>query len=438
MKSYNIITYGCQMNAHESEKLAYILESKGYIPANGNDDADIIIFNTCCVRENAERKAFGNIGKLKALKAEKPELIIAVCGCMTQQEGVSDKLIKKFPFLDVVFGTFNIDSFWDYLKERDKRGKSVVEVLAHENAVSEEHGYKREGTVHAFVNIMYGCNNFCTYCIVPHVRGRERSRSEDAIIGEVKSLLESGYREITLLGQNVNSYGHDLGGPGSFAALLDKLGALPYKCRIKFMTSHPKDLSVEVVETISRHKNLSKNIHLPIQSGSNEILGRMNRRYTREHYLKLVEIIRQKLEGCGLTTDLMIGFPGETEADFEQTMDIVRQVRFSGAFTFVYSPRSGTPAAKFPDQLDDDTLKRRIIRLVELQNSITSEINAEYVGNVFEVLVDGKDSKREGCMCGRTESGKLVSFEGKEELLGKFVNIKINRSSMASLQGELA
>lgn len=435
---YQIVTYGCQMNVHESEKLAEILENEGYLPTEFREEADLIVFNTCCVRENAEKRVFGNVGALKNLKKRHPELLIAVCGCMPQQQGMAEKLTAKFPFVDIVFGTYNIDEFASLIRKRKKDKVRVVEIWPHEKEICEEIGYKRDSSVHAYVNIMYGCNNFCTYCIVPYVRGRERSRSISAIRTEVNGLIERGFKEITLLGQNVDSYGSDLDAGANFPALLNELCKIDGKYRIRFMTSHPKDLSEEVVKTMAEHSALCNSIHLPIQSGSDRVLRRMNRKYSVTHYLSLIEMIRKYLPDCAITTDLMVGFPGETEEDFLETLELVKKVRFDNAFTFVYSMRSGTLAAEYPDQIEEAVKKDRIVRLVALQNRITAEISRAQLGKKFEVLIDGHDNRDSERFAGRTDCGRLVSVSAKPGIgIGDFVRVGIVKANASSLQGEI-
>ena len=437
MGTYKIVTYGCQMNVHESEKLAAILKGQGYSPVDRAEEADVVVFNTCCVRENAERRAEGNIGALKNLKAERPDLILVVCGCMTQQKGRAEALLKKFPFVDIVFGTYNIDEFGLYLQRRRGGEKKVLQLWEKEGPIDESVGYDRSGGVHAYVNIMYGCNNFCSYCIVPYVRGRERSRKSADILREVKALLDGGIREITLLGQNVNSYGQDLTREPEFPELLEQVGDLPGKFRVRFMTSHPKDLNERVVRVLAKSPNLCNSIHLPVQSGSSEILHRMNRRYTAEDYLAKVDMIRSALPECALTTDIMVGFPGEREEDFADTLKLVERVRFDSAFTFVYSPRKGTPAAGMPDQIPPAVKKRRITELVALQNRISEQKAAALIGQTVEVLADGEDLKKKGFLCGRTEGGRLVSFRGDPALLGQFVSVRIQAAGLSALRGEV-
>ena len=434
---YQIVTYGCQMNVHESEKLAEILEREGYLPTEDREEADIIVFNTCCIRENAEKRVFGNVGAIKNLKKKKPELLIAVCGCMPQQNGMAEKLTARFPFIDIVFGTYNIDEFASMIGKRKQNGKRVVEIWPQEEGIREDIGYRRDSSIHAYVNIMYGCNNFCTYCIVPYVRGRERSRSMSAIRSEVETLISQGYREITLLGQNVNSYGSDLHDGTDFVKLLKNLCEIKGDFRIRFMTSHPKDLTEEVVRTIASQDKLCHSIHLPIQSGSDRVLQRMNRRYTAEHYLGLIDLIRRFIADCAITTDLMVGFPGESDIDFEETLALVRRVRFDNAFTFVYSVRNGTKAAGFADQIEESVKKERIIRLVKLQNQITAEISRAQIGKTFEVLIDGHDNKFPERLSGRTDCGRLVSLLPAENLsVGDFVKVHIVKANASSLTGE--
>jgi len=433
MNSYFIVTYGCQMNVHESEKIAGLLVSIGYSAATSLNEADVIVFNTCCIRDTAEKRAYGNIGALKSLKKTNPSLIIAVVGCMTQQKGGAEALLKKFPFVDIVLGTHNIDELPIVIQEKRKR--SVISINQDPSPVINEEVpiYRTSGT-NAWINIMYGCNNFCTYCIVPYVRGRERSRKIVDVIHDVKTVISEGYKEITLLGQNVDSYGHDLDDGTSFALLLREISALPGKFRVRFMTSHPKDITKEVIDVIASSPHICHNVHLPIQSGSDSILKKMNRKYTSEQYLAIVRYMREKMPDVGITSDIMIGFPGETDEDFEKTCDIVRRVRYSNAFTFVYSPRNGTPAAAMP-QLSAEIKKARITELVRLQNEITKEISKEYIGNRYEVLIEDVNKKYPGTVCGRTNSGRLVTMKGKEDLIGSFVTIKIAQARSASLFG---
>lgn len=432
---YKINTYGCQMNVHESERLAKSLEKLGY-SQSFDDNFDIIVFNTCCIRDTAEQKIMGHIGKLKKIKRANPSLIVAIVGCMSAQKGKAEQLLKKFPFIDIILGANNLDEFESTVIKLQQQHKKTLSVPAEEKPeVIENVEYTRTSMPNAWVNIMYGCNNFCTYCIVPYVRGRERSRQPQSIIDECRQLIESGYKEITLLGQNVNSYGKDLADCDTdFAALLEELAQIPGDHRIRFMTSHPKDLNKKVIDIIAKYDTLCKNIHLPIQSGSNNILKAMNRHYTREYYMDIIENIREKMPLCGITTDIMVGFPGESEADFEDTLDLLQKVRFSGAFTYIYSPREGTPAAKMP-QIPYEIKSARIQKLIKAQNQITKSLSKTYEGNVYRVLVE--DSKGEGNLCGRTDCGRLVTFAGSVSLVGTFKNVLITKSQSASLFGKI-
>lgn len=433
---YFITTYGCQMNVHESEKIAGMLVDIGYSSASSYEDADIIVFNTCCIRDTAEKRAFGNIGALKSLKRTHPDKIIVVVGCMTQQKGGAEALAAKFPFVDIILGTNSLDRLPILVQEKRNR-KTMISVASDPTVdLSLELPIYRTSGTNAWINIMYGCNNYCTYCIVPYVRGRERSRAIGDVIADVKQVLSKGYKEITLLGQNVDSYGSDLQDGTNFALLLKEISAIPGKFRLRFMTSHPKDFDREVIDVIASSNNICHNIHLPIQSGSNEILRRMNRKYTVEQYLSIVDYIKEKMPDVGITSDIMVGFPGETEEDFLETCDLVRKVRFSNAFTFIYSPRKGTPAASM-EQIPSDVKKSRITRLVKLQNDITKELSDEYLGNTYEILVEDVNPKYPGTVCGRTDSGRLVTIKGEPSLIGSFLDVKITKSRSASLFGEI-
>ncbi len=424
------------MNVHESEKIAGILSGMGYLECKAPEDADVIVFNTCCVRENAEQHAFGNIGMLKKLKAEKLELVIAVCGCMTQQGNFSEKLLKSYPYVDLVIGTFNIDKFGELLAKKIESKKRLVEILEKNGEISESVTPLRSSFPNAWVNVMYGCNNFCSYCIVPYVRGRERSRRADKIVAEIKGLVENGYKEITLLGQNVNSYGKDLKDGSSFSSLLDEIGKLEGKFRLRFMSNHPKDLTEEVVEAIERNLHACKAIHLPVQSGSDRILKEMNRRYTVEDYLGKVAKIRDIIPNCAITTDIIVGFPTETEKEFEDTVSLVEKVRYDGAFTFVYSPREGTKAAAMDGQIPADIKKDRIMRLVDIQNEINREESSKYVGSTVEILFEDYDEKKQKYM-GRDERGRMAYCEYPENVVGKFAEVEITSTGGMSLIGKI-
>ena len=437
-KKYCVVTYGCQMNLHESEKISGILSGMGMSAVNEPENADVVVFNTCCIRDTAERRALGNIGKMKELKKKNKNLLIVVTGCMTQQNGFAENMKERYQYVDVILGTHNISDLENQIRIRLEKKKRVAAVLDTDGYIDDETTpVTRTSFPNAWVNINYGCNNFCTYCIVPYVRGRERSRDMKSIISECEKLINDGYKEITLLGQNVNSYGNDVPDENvNFANLLREVAKIDGKFRIRFMTSHPKDLTEDVVKAIRDNDKICNNIHLPIQAGSNSVLKNMNRRYTREHYLGLIDMIRRYLPDCGITTDIMVGFPYETEEDFLDTMDIVEKVRFSTAFTFIYSVRKGTKAAEMP-QIPYEIKQNRIKRLIASQNEITEEISKDYVGNVYEILVEGMQEKKNGYVVGRTESGRLVSAKGDESMIGEFKNVKITAVKNAQLLGEI-
>ena len=437
-KKYCVVTYGCQMNLHESEKISGILSGMGMSAVNEPENADVVVFNTCCIRDTAERRALGNIGKMKELKKKNKNLLIVVTGCMTQQNGFAENMKERYQYVDVILGTHNISDLENQIRIRLEKKKRVAAVLDTDGYIDDEATpVTRTSFPNAWVNINYGCNNFCTYCIVPYVRGRERSRDMKSIISECEKLINDGYKEITLLGQNVNSYGNDVMDENvNFANLLREVAKIDGKFRIRFMTSHPKDLTEDVVKAIRDNDKICNNIHLPIQAGSNSVLKNMNRRYTREHYLGLIDMIRRYLPDCGITTDIMVGFPYETEEDFLDTMDIVEKVRFSTAFTFIYSVRKGTKAAEMP-QIPYEIKQNRIKRLIARQNEITEEISKDYVGNVYEILVEGMQEKKNGYVVGRTESGRLVSAKGDESMIGEFKNVKITAVKNAQLLGEI-
>lgn len=435
LKKYFITTYGCQMNLHESEKLAGILTEMGYSQAENEEDANVIVFNTCCIRENAEDRAEGNIGALKQLKRKNKDLIIAVGGCMTQQKGFAEKFHQSFPFVDIIFGTHNLENFKELLLLKLSQKKSVIRVEEKEGKIIEGTPKTRNSFPNAWVNITYGCNNFCTYCIVPYVRGRERSRKLEDIVLECKNLIRQGYKEITLLGQNVNSYGQDLGGV-DFADLIDAVSKIDGKFRLRFMTNHPKDLTEKLVIAISNSDKTCKTIHLPVQAGSNRILKLMNRKYSREDYLSKIELLRKYIPDIAITTDIMVSFPTETEDDFCDTVDLVNKVKFSGAFTFIYSRREGTPAAKMDGQIDETVSKDRIMRLIDLQNSMNRKYSEEYLNKTVEILCEGYDDKKEMYL-GRDTYGRMAYFKSDKNLVGKFVNVKITKTGGMSLLGNI-
>ena len=436
-KKYHIVTYGCQMNVHESEKIAGILYKMGYRETKETEEADIIVFNTRCIRENAENHAFGNIGALKKLKKRKPELIIAVGGCMTQEKGKTEILKKKFPFIDVMFGTLNLEELETLIERKLKEKKRVIEIREKEGEIVEGDEPLRTSYPNAWVNIMYGCNNFCSYCIVPYVRGRERSRKPENILAEVKKLVAEGYKEITLLGQNVDSYGSDGSTKTTFAGLLDAVASIEGKFRLRFMTSHPKDFGEDVVEVMEKHRKICRLVHLPVQSGSDAVLKAMNRRYTSGKYLSEIELLKMRLPEAEVTTDIIVGFPGETEADYLATEELVKKADFASAFTFVFSPRSGTKAASMEGQISEDVQKDRIMRLVELVNSLTRKKSEKYVGRTVEILCEDYDEKK-GLYLGRDEFGRMGYFGSERNVVGEFVEVKITRANGISLYGEIA
>lgn len=434
-KKYYIITYGCQMNLHESEKIAGILSSMGYVLAENVKQADVIVFNTCCIRENAEQKAEGNIGALKQLKKDNKNLIVAVGGCMTQQKGYAEKLHKEFPFVDIIFGTHNLENFKVMMEEKAERKKTLIEVEDGNEIIYEGTPKTRSSYPNAWVNIMYGCNNFCTYCIVPYVRGREKSRSPKDILSECESLIKEGYKEITLLGQNVNSYGKNTE-YGDFPELLAKVAELDGDFRLRYMTNHPKDLSDKLIDVIKSHDKICKSIHLPIQSGSDKILKAMNRHYTKADYLEKVNKLRAAVPDIAITTDVMVGFPNETEEDFEETFSVMKEVGYAGAFTFIYSRRSGTPAAEMEGQIDEETGKKRIMKLIAYQNAFNRKTSKNYEGKTVRILCEGYDDKKKKYL-GRDEYGRMAYFDGTEKVLGNFVDVKIVKAGGISLYGEL-
>ncbi len=431
-RKYHIVTLGCQMNVRDSETLAGMLTEMGFTEAATRGEADLILYNTCCVRENAENKALGNVIWLKELKKDKPELIICVGGCMTQEEGMAESLIRQYPFIDLVFGTHNAYRFPEYLEKVLSDRVQVFEVLDTGGTICEGLPEKRSNPYFGFVNIMYGCNNFCSYCIVPYVRGRERSREMDDILGECKRLRDAGAREIMLLGQNVNSY---MGGGAKFAELLYRVDALDIP-RVRFITSHPKDLSDELIAAYGELRHLMPNLHLPVQAGNDEILKRMNRHYDREKYLSLVRRLRAVRPDIGLTTDVIVGFPGETEAQFEDTLSLVREVRFDAAYTFIYSPRAGTRAAEMDDPVSMEEKTERIQRLIALQQSITSEVLASQIGQIQPVLVDSVSTRSEQTIGGKTPRAHMVNFPGSAERIGQTVPVRITSAGKNTLRGE--
>lgn len=436
-KRYFIETFGCQMNLHDSEKIAGMLVDLGYSEGKTKEEADIIVFNTCCIRETAELKIMAKIGETKALKKKNPDLIIAVCGCMTQQKGMPELLKKRFPFLSIVIGTHNLEELEDYIKELNGKSKKKFKSIVWDSegkVVENTPTYRTSGN-NAWVNIMYGCNNFCTYCIVPYVRGRERSRKPEDIEQEVKELVESGkYKTITLLGQNVNSYGKDLGNGENFVSLLERLCKIDGNFKVKFMTSHPKDFSDELIDFIAKEKKMSKCVHLPVQSGSDNMLKAMNRHYSLEHYKNLVTKIKNKIDGVSLTTDIIVGFPGETDEDFAATCDLLKFCKYSGVFGFVYSKRKGTPAEKFENQVDAKTKQKRITTLFDIQHEIAREELKEMVGKTYECVAE---TRKCGLWITKTESGKTIKVKCDTLSPDQDVLIKVDRLHDGELYGEV-
>ena len=422
--TYCLQTFGCQMNEKQSEVVAGIMDEMGF-DRKESEDADIVIYNTCTVRENANLKVYGRLGKLHNLKKHNPDMKIILFGCMMQEQHVVDKIRKDYPFVDLVFGTHNIFRFAELFYEMKNRDSQLVEIWEGTEQIVEELPTERNYSFKSGVNIMFGCNNFCSYCIVPYVRGRERSREPEAIVNEVKSLVADGVTEVMLLGQNVNSYGKTLEHPITFAQLLQMVEAVPGLKRIRFMTSHPKDLSDELIEYMGKSKKVCHHLHLPMQSGSSRILKLMNRRYDKDKYLELVQKIRGAVPDISLTTDIIVGFPGETEEDFLETLDVVDKSDFDTAFTFIYSKRSGTPAAKMEDQVPEDVVKNRFDRLLSLVQEKGRMVSSRFQGTVQEVLVE-TESKEKGIFTGRTQYNLLVHFPGTSDMLGKYIQVRLD------------
>ncbi len=432
-QSYHIVSMGCQMNERDSQTIAGMFEEMGMRREPVREEADLILYNTCCVRENAENKALGNVIWLKELKKARPELMICVGGCMPQEPGMAEAMRSRYPFIDLIYGTHNLYRLPENLCRALRERRPVVEVLDTEGEIVEGLPESRGGAHSAFVNIMYGCNNFCTYCIVPYVRGRERSRDPQDVIDECLRLRDAGVREITLLGQNVNSY---RGGGAEFANLLRRLDRLGIE-RIRFMTSHPKDLSDELIAAYAELPHLMPHLHLPVQSGSDEVLRAMNRRYGRERYFDLVRCLRAARPDIGLTTDIIVGFPGETEAQFEETMALVDEVRFDSAYTFIFSPRKGTRAAQMPDATPAEVKSQRIQRLIARQNEITAQILRDQIGRRETVLVEGQSARDAGWIGGRTPRALMVNFPGDAGLVGRFVEVEITSAGRNTLRGRI-
>ncbi|MBD1379301.1 tRNA (N6-isopentenyl adenosine(37)-C2)-methylthiotransferase MiaB [Metabacillus arenae] len=435
-RKFYIRTYGCQMNEHDTEVMAGIFLALGYEPTESVDDANVILLNTCAIRENAENKVFGELGHLKSLKKERPDLLLGVCGCMSQEESVVNRILKVHPHVDMVFGTHNIHRLPNILEEAYRSKEMVIEVWSKEGDVIENLPKVRKGSIKAWVNIMYGCDKFCTYCIVPYTRGKERSRRPEEIIQEVRHLAAQGYKEITLLGQNVNAYGKDFDDiTYGLGDLMDELHKIDIP-RIRFTTSHPRDFDDHLIEVLAKGGNLLDHIHLPVQSGSSEVLKLMARKYDRERYLELVRKIKEAMPNASLTTDIIVGFPNETEEQFEETLSLYREVEFDSAYTFIYSPREGTPAAKMQDNIPMEVKKERLQRLNSLVNEISAKKMKEYEGKVVKVLVEGESKNNPDVLAGYTEKNKLVNFKAPKSAIGKIVNVKIVKAKTWTLDGE--
>lgn len=436
MKKYLIQTYGCQMNEHDSEKISYTLEGAGFTYTDSMEEADFILLNTCLVRENAEHKVLGQLGAMKHLKTKKPDLVIAVSGCMMQTGRAREIIREKYKHVDIIFGTKNIDDLPYILSEYFQTGEPILAIEEEMDLGADETHVIRGSRHKAYISIAYGCDNYCSYCIVPYARGREISREPGRILEEARILAEEGYKEITLLGQNVNSYGKALRYPVSFHSLLEQLNEVDGLSRIRFMTSHPKDLSDGLIDAMGRLDKVCEHFHLPVQSGSDTILHRMNRKYTRNDYITLVRKLRKAVPDIALSTDIIVGFPGETEEDFQQTLDLVKEVEFDAGFTFLYSPRPGTPAAGMEQQVPRDVMQHRFQRLVDTMYGIYLRKNREKIGKEMEVLVDGTSKTDKRILTGRTRTHHLVHFSGPETLIGELVNVRITKATSFTLEGE--
>ena len=431
-KKYFLRTYGCQMNVHDSEEIKYYLEKLGYEYSDTLEDADIVVLNTCAIRENAKDKVFGYLGRCKHLKKIKKDLIICLCGCLTQQPSEVETIMDKHKYVDIVIGTHNLSELPKLIVEAN--GKQNIEVYSNSDKVFENVKYSRDSKISAWINIQLGCDKFCTYCIVPYTRGRERSRKIEEILKEVQELKKQGYMEITLLGQNVNAYGKDLNLGYDFATLLEETAKIGIP-RVRFVTSHPWNFTDKMIDVIAKYPNIMPYIHLPIQSGSDEILKKMNRRYTVEEYKKLFDTIKEKVQNVSITTDIIVGFPNETEEDFKRTLDIVNYCKFDGAFIFIFSPRVGTAAALMEDKISKEEKEERLHRLNEVVNKYSLESNKKYLGKVVEVLITGPSDKGEDKVCGYTDTMKLVNVVGSKDLIGKIVKVKIADAKSFSLDG---
>lgn len=432
-------SYGCQQNVSDGEKIKGMLALMGYGFTDSIDGADLVLYNTCAVRENAEDRVFGNVGALKHHKRRNPQMIIALCGCMMQQPHIVERLKKSFPYVDLIFGTHVIHQLPENLYHALTDGKRVFAIPDSEGVIAEDLPIQRDGDIKAWIPIMYGCNNFCTYCIVPYVRGRERSREPQLIIDEIKGLVEQGYKEFTLLGQNVNSYGKGLAEEINFSELLRRINAIPGDFRIRFMTSHPKDATKELIDTMASCEKVCNHLHLPVQSGSDRVLTLMNRHYDREAYLKLINYAKEKIPDISFTSDIIVGFPTETEEDFKDTLSLIKEVEYDSLFTFIYSKRVGTKAAEMEDPTSDEEKSDRFNRLLDLQKEIGQDKYDKYVGKTLRVLVDGIGKTGDGYLTGRTENYVIVDFKAdpEKDLMGQFVNVKITKALNWALLGEI-
>lgn len=429
-------TYGCQQNENDTERIRGMLREAGFEFTDDSKTADVIIYNTCAVRENAEQKVFGRLGLLKPIKERRRNMVIGVCGCMVQQEHITEKIKKSHEHVDLVFGTHALYKMPELLWQAIKGKKVVVDIESGDGAIAEDIPIMRDDVKKAWVSVMYGCNNFCSYCIVPYVRGRERSREPEAVIREVKELVKAGCSEVSLLGQNVNSYGKDLDTQIDFSDLMRMVNEIEGVERIRFMTSHPKDLSDKLIQTIAECDKVCKQLHLPFQAGSNKILEQMNRRYTKEEYLEKIRKVKEAIPNISLSTDVIVGFPTETNEDFEETLDVLKKVKYDNIFSFIYSRREGTPAAKLDFVLSDEEIHNNFDRLLEVQNEISLKKNKSYVGKVERILVDGVSKTNPDMLSGRCDSSKIVNFKGDMSLVGKYINVKITEAHTWSLNGE--
>ena len=435
-KTYFIKTYGCQMNEHDTENIKAMLEELSFTEVDDYEKADLVILNTCSIRENAHNKAFGMLGRLKHLKDDKKNLIIGLCGCMAQEVGVVDEILAKHKYVNFVFGTHNIHRLPFLINENMKTSKQTIEVYSKEGNIVEGMPVKREKNYKAYVNIIYGCDKFCTYCIVPFTRGKQRSRSKEDILKEVEDLVKDGYQEVTLLGQNVNAYGKDFDYKYTMEDLLEDVAKTNIP-RVRFMTSHPWDFTDKMIEVIAKYDNIMPSVHLPVQAGSNRILKLMGRRYTKDSYLELFNKIKDTIPNVSISTDIIVGFPGETEEDFKETLDLVEECKYDNAFTFIYSPRENTPAAKLEDNVSLSEKEDRLHRLNEVVNKYFLENNKKLIGKTVKVLVEGINTNGKDGMYGYTDTNKLINFDGKEELIGKIIDVKVTDAKTWSLDGEI-